>query len=111
MVASRLMSIAVGVVVVLSACGGSEDKGKTPSRARASCAADSECVVTDRSHCCAPCLEAPRAIPALAFEQQKNKCAAVECGAASDRIECPKVESKDGFVAKCNDGTCAAVKR
>jgi hypothetical protein len=102
--------IALGALL---SCGSSEDKApaKTPSGARASCAADSECVITNQRACCPACAEAPYAIPTLAFEQHKNKCAAAACVAPSDRIECPKVDPVEMFVAKCKEGTCAAIKR
>ena len=48
-------SAAGGVFLAISACGAPEDKGKTPSGARASCASDSECVITNQSGCCAAC--------------------------------------------------------
>jgi hypothetical protein len=100
------------LVVIVAACGGSDDKGmgKTPTGARASCAGDSDCVVSDQSGCCKACPDQPFGMPSLAYEQQKNKCAVVECGTKSDRIECSKVDSKDAYAAICKDGTCA-VKR
>ena len=109
--ATSLGLVALTVVLtVLMACGSSKNEGKTPSGARASCAADSDCVVTDRSNCCAPCKARPFAMPTLAFEQQENRCSAVDCAPASDRIECPPVPPRTLFVAKCKDGTCAAVQ-
>ena len=107
----RAASLAVAVLLLHPSCAGGGKEGKTPSGARASCAEDADCTVVDSVNCCAPCLEAPRAIPTLAFERQANRCDAVECEPASDRIECPKVEPKAVFVAKCKDGTCAAVRR
>lgn len=104
-----LVALSVGVTTLV-ACGSSKNEGKTPSGARASCAADGDCVVTDRSNCCAPCKAHPFAIPMLAFEQQENRCAVVDCAPASDRIECSAVPPKTLFVAKCKDGTCAAVQ-
>ena len=92
---------------ILFACGGSEKEGKTPSGARASCAADSDCVVSDRAACCKACPDQPFGMPSLNYTQMENKCASAKCPDSSDRIECPKVESKDGFVAICKEGTCA----
>ena len=97
--------------LVIAACGSSEKEGKTPSGARASCASDTDCVVTDRSACCRACPEQPFAIPTLNHTQIENKCAVVECAAKSDRIECPKVEPKDAFLAICKEGTCAVRKK
>jgi len=116
---SLLLRIGTVSTLVFFACGGSGDQqpGKTPSGARASCSNDAECVVTNEgggnSACCAACPDAPRAIPQLAFEQHKNKCAATSCVAQSstDRVECPVVEPVAHFVAKCKEGTCAAVKK
>lgn len=104
-------------VLMFCACGGgggeAQQPGKTPSGARASCSTDVDCVLTsdEGGACCAPCPGSPRAIPQLAFEQHKNKCAAVDCKPPSDRIECPKVEPLTQFVAKCKEGTCAAVHK
>jgi hypothetical protein len=100
---------AVGLVIV--ACSGSSGEGKTPSGARASCAGDGDCVVTDHSACCLACPEQPFAIPTLNHAQIENKCAAVDCAAKSDRIECPKVEPKEAFLATCKEGTCAVRKK
>jgi hypothetical protein len=98
----------LSVVAIVCACGG--PSAKTPAGARASCSADSECVVTTESSCCQSCPDAPRAIPTLAFEQMKNRCAEKDCAARSDRIECAKVEASTGWVPRCKDGTCAALK-
>lgn len=108
---ARLLASVFTVLFVVAACGGSEDKGKTPSGARASCAADSDCVVSDKTGCCKACPDQPFGIPRLNAEQMENKCRVAECAAPSDRIECPKVESKDAFVAICKDGTCAVKKK
>ncbi len=102
------VAVAVGV---LAACGGSEPKGKTPSGARASCSADSECALTDTSGCCKACKEEPLALPILAFEQQTHRCRSVECPPPDERIECPAVSAVSAYVAVCSDGTCAARKR
>ena len=106
------VTLATVLLCVVGACGGADNKGTTPTGARASCGSDSDCAVTDLSPgCCQSCRDAPHAIPTLAFEQQKNRCSVVDCAPSSDRIECPKVEPIDGFVAKCKEGTCAATKR
>jgi hypothetical protein len=111
--AKRAIHVGAVFVLLLAACGGSSSAGpgKTSTGARASCEADTDCVVTDTTSCCAPCLDAPRAIPALAQAQREKTCGTVDCAPASDRIECPKVEPKAGYVAKCIDGTCSAVKK
>lgn len=105
-----MVSVAA-VLTVLVACGGSRDEGKTPSGARASCASDSECVITNKSGCCAACPEAPHALPTLALEQRKSRCAEAACAPASDRIECPNVDPPEVYLAKCKEGTCTVVKR
>ncbi len=105
------VALALVGLVVIAACGGSEDKGKTPSGARASCASDGDCVVSDTTGCCKACPNQPFGVPSLNAEQQKNKCASMKCPEASDRIECPKVAAKDGFVAICKEGTCAVKPR
>src|SRR4051812_24540345 len=98
---SRIAAVLAALTLIVAACGGSEDKGKTPSGARASCASDSDCTISDSSGCCKSCPDQPFGMPTLKAEQLQNKCAAVDCSAQSDRIECPKVESKDAFVAIC----------
>lgn len=108
---SRIAVTLAALTVIVVACGGSEDKGKTPSGARASCASDSDCVISDTSGCCKSCPDQPFGMPSLKAEQLKNKCAAASCAAPSDRIECPKVDPVDAFVAICKEGTCAAKKK
>lgn len=107
----RVLGSLAAVGFVLFACGGSANEGKTPSGARASCASDGDCVVSDHAACCKACLDQPFGMPSLSYAQMENKCAAVDCAAPSDRIECPKVEPKDAFVAICKEGTCAVRKK
>ena len=99
------------VALVIAACGGSEKEGRTPAGGKVSCAADSDCVVADHAACCKACLEQPFGLPVLNAQQIENKCAVVECATKSDRIECPKVEPKEAFVAICKEGTCAVKKK
>jgi hypothetical protein len=106
----RVGSILFALAIVVVACGGSETPGKTPSGARASCASDSDCVVSDHSDCCQSCPTEPFGMPQLRSEQLKNKCADKSCPERSDRIECPKVQPVAGFVAYCKEGTCAVKK-
>lgn len=107
----RVKVLIAGLGILIAACGSSEDKTKTPSGARASCQEDSECVLVTATTCCAICQSEPRAIPKEDHVRQENKCATLDCAKASDRVECPKVASPDGFVAKCKDRTCAAVPK
>lgn len=101
-----------GAALLVAACGSdAPPPGKTPTGARASCAADADCVISTGEGCCKACAENPHAIPGIVQEQQRSKCAAVDCAASSDRIECPKVDSPAAYVARCQAGTCAAVKR
>jgi len=107
-----LLLAALAPFALVVACGGGDDKSKTPSGARASCQADADCVVTtEQVGCCAACPDKPHAIPQLSFEQHKNACVAASCPAPSDRIECPQVDSPLGYVATCDHGTCAAIKK
>jgi len=96
--------------VVIAACASAP--AKTPSGAPASCASDGDCVVTDFAGCCACCKAEPRALPRIEAERQQHACASASCTACDERIECPKVTGRlAGFVARCKDGTCAAVPR
>jgi len=107
----KFAAFVVSGAVVLAACGGSKD-GRTPSGARASCSEDADCMVTNEgSGCCPACPDVPRAIPKFAYEQRKNRCAAVDCPPASDRIECSQVEPVEAYVARCKKGVCIAEKR
>lgn len=108
---ARGVSCLAVVAFIIAACGGSEKEGRTPAGGRASCAADSDCVVADHSACCRACNEQPFGLPLLNYQQVENKCAVVECQTKSDRIECPKVEPKEAFVAICKEGTCAVKKK
>ncbi|AKU93888.1 hypothetical protein AKJ09_00552 [Labilithrix luteola] len=107
----RGLVVTLAIVGIFTACGGSGESARTPSGGRASCASDSDCVVVTKTGCCSACPDTPRAIPSNVFEQQKNRCAAVECAPASDRIECPRVNGPEGYVAVCKERTCEAVKR
>lgn len=103
--------LAVVFTFVFAACGGSEKEGKTPSGARASCAADTDCVVSDHAACCKACPDQPFGMPSLNYEQMEHKCAVIDCTPRSERIECAKVEPKEAFVAICKEGTCAVKKK
>jgi hypothetical protein len=104
-----LVAVVVSLALVV-ACG-STPPGRTPSGGYISCSSDAECVVTTFSGCCACCPGEPRAVPSAKLEAQQNRCAAAGCPACSDRLECPKASPVASFVAKCNDGTCAAVPK
>jgi hypothetical protein len=99
------------VVVAVVACSGSESATKTPSGARASCAADADCEVTNFAGCCACCESTAHAVPVLALSQQRSHCGVKECAACSTNIACASIERAEGYVARCKDGTCAAVRR
>jgi hypothetical protein len=109
-VRTLLSTVGVAVIVVVTACGGEPSPARTPAGGRASCAKDSDCVVTDRSGCCDACPRAPFAIPSLVSEQRKNQCSVVECAAPPAGVVCAKVDSPVGYVARCREGTCAAEK-
>lgn len=108
---ARFLPHVLVVLAVFCACGGSDERGKTPSGVRASCAVDADCVVTDMSDCCARCRQAPHAVPKPDYEQRERTCAVIDCTLERGPFECRTVDSKDGYVAKCHAGTCAAVKR
>ena len=95
------------VLAVLAACG-SRDPDRTRFGAKASCHVDSDCTLVDKTSCCSACPESPRAIPVESAELRKRQCAEAHCPAPSERIECPKVESSKGFIARCDEGTCSA---
>jgi hypothetical protein len=102
------------LVVALVACGllvacGKTEPGRTPSGGKISCASDSGCVVTNHTTCCSCCDGPPVALPNDEHARLENKCAAADCPACSASIACAKVEPVSAFVARCIDGTCAAV--
>ena len=101
---------ALSFLALAVACGSSDPPLRTPAGARASCAADADCVVTSSSGCCACCKDAPHAIPQPEFARKERTCAAVDCAPCTEGIQCPKVEDASAFVAKCREGTCAAVR-
>lgn len=106
-----LGSVALLLLTFAAACGKSEALGKTPSGARASCASDSDCVLTTTTSCCSCCPNAPAALPKEEQERKESECARVSCKPCDEKIECAKVESIESFVAKCKDGACAAVHK
>jgi hypothetical protein len=106
----HLFVFAFVAVVGLSAgaCGKSEP-GRTPSGGKISCSSDSDCVVVNRTSCCTCCDGLAVAIPKDEQGRIDKKCSVVDCQACSASIACPKVEPVSAFVAKCTEGTCAAV--
>lgn len=108
---ARAWLVAAVVLAIVAACGGGAEPGRTPSGGRASCATDDECAISTSKGCCNACPDQPFAVPAYTLEQQQNKCKTAACAAASDRIECPKTDAKDMYVAVCKEGTCAAKKK
>ncbi len=95
-------------IAVLAACA-SSPPARTPSGAPASCHADTDCVVTDFAGCCACCKAEPHAVPKDEAERQQHACAA--CAPCSAGIECPKIAGRVAeLVARCKEGTCAAVR-
>lgn len=98
--------LALGV----AACG-SDPPSRTPSGARASCIADTDCVVTDFTGCCSCCRSAPHALPKAEADRQTAACATRDCPACADNLTCAPVRSATEYDARCVDGTCAAVAR
>jgi hypothetical protein len=96
------------VAGAIAACGKTEP-GRTPAGGKVTCASDSDCVVVNRTSCCTCCDGVAVAIPKDEQARVEKKCAAADCQACSASIACPKVEPTSAFVAKCTDGTCAAV--
>ena len=108
----RLISSMLAGFVLVAACGGEGPApGKTSAGAKASCAADDDCVIVAKAACCVSCPDQPRAIPKFAEQRLADQCAATKCAPASDRVECPKVDDPKAFVAKCSGGTCQAAPR
>ena len=97
------------VLALLAACG-SRDPDRTRLGAKASCHEDGDCTLVTKTSCCAACPESPRAIPVESAELRKRQCAETTCPAPSERIECPKVDASQRFIARCDEGTCSASK-
>jgi hypothetical protein len=93
---------------VVAACGKSEP-GRTPSGGKISCTSDADCRVVNHTSCCTCCDGVAVAIPKEEEARIEGKCATVDCQACSASIACPKVEPVSAFVARCTEGTCAAV--
>jgi hypothetical protein len=107
----KLFAASLAALALAVACASSGPPARTPSGARASCSAAADCVVTNFGGCCACCKDAVHAVPASDFAHRQHQCSVVDCSACADGIVCPKVEDAAGFVAKCQDGTCAAVRK
>jgi hypothetical protein len=107
-------AVAWGALVTIAAfggCGGSEGPPTTPTGARASCAVDADCTITDFATCCACCPGAAYASPVLTLSQRKATCAKQECPACSENVTCkpPGGAKLSDVVAKCKDHACVAV--
>jgi hypothetical protein len=107
----RSIASLTALVVLFLACASSPPPGRTPSGGYTSCTSDADCVVTTFGGCCACCPDTPRAVPASKLEAQRTSCARADCATCSDRIDCPKTEPVSAFVARCQDGTCAALRK
>lgn len=105
----RLSAALVVLSLVVGACA-SRDPERTRLGAKASCHVDSDCTIVTQTSCCSACPESPRAIPVESAELRKRQCAAESCKAPSDRIACPAVASPQGYIARCDQGTCSATK-
>jgi hypothetical protein len=97
-------------LVAIAACG-SDPPARTPAGAKASCFADTDCVVTDFTTCCSCCRSAPHALPKVEAGRQTDRCKVADCAPCADNLTCAPQPPTTDFVAKCNEGTCAAVKR
>jgi hypothetical protein len=106
---SLLLSV-VSVASVVAACGGGDAPSRTPAGGLATCRADTDCVVTDRKGCGRCCASDPVALPKEEIERQQHLCEISDFPACAPNIECPKVAPTSQFIAKCKEGTCAAVK-
>jgi hypothetical protein len=98
------------VTAVITACGGGDPPTRTPAGGLVTCRADADCVLTDHTSCNRCCASNPLALPKDKHERQQNLCAAVDMEPCAPNIECPKVAPLSQYVAKCKEGTCAAVK-
>ena len=99
-------------VVFLSIGACASGPAKTPTGALASCHGDDDCVVTDFAACCACCKSEPRALPRGEDARRRNACTPESCPKCDEHIECANVQRRVAdLVAKCDQGTCAAVPR
>jgi hypothetical protein len=107
----RCGALGLPLLLIIGACA-SRGPARTPTGARASCSSDDDCIVTDFAGCCPCCKIEPYAAPRGDAARRKNACAATECTACDPNVVCPKVVGRVAdLVAKCKDGTCAAVAR
>lgn len=105
----RLSAALFVLTLVVGACA-HRDPDRTRLGAKASCHADSDCTVVTQTSCCSACPESPRAIPVESADLRDRQCKEAHCPPSSDRIECPAVASPQGYIARCDQGTCAATK-
>jgi hypothetical protein len=104
----RTAAVMTALFVAGLACGGGRAPGRTPSGGYVSCSSDDDCTITTFAGCCACCPDPPHAVPAAKLEQQQKRCAAADCGACSQRVDCPRSADVSAFTARCKEGTCAA---
>lgn len=102
--------ILLALLVAFVACGSDPPPAKTPSGARASCAADDDCEITTFSSCCACCPTAPYAAPKPELAKKKVGCDPKKCAACNADVECPALEQR-ALVAHCRSGECKAEPR
>jgi len=99
------------VASIVTACGGGEAPTRTPAGGLVTCRADADCVLSEQAGGCLGCCKSnPLALPKDEYERQQRKCANVGMVACDPNIECPKVAPLSQYVARCKEGTCAAVK-
>jgi hypothetical protein len=99
------------VAAVVTACGGGDAPARTPAGGLVTCRADADCVLSEHAGSCIACCKSnPLALPKDEYERQQRKCENLGMVACAPNIECPKVAPISEFVAKCKEGTCAAMR-
>ncbi len=81
-------------------------KPEIPTVTPSTCSADSDCVVSDFTDCCAPCPGTPRAMTHFDLERRRKACTEVECAQQKGRVRCEPTERVDQLRAVCRDRTC-----
>jgi hypothetical protein len=109
----KTLASVIVLVLVVAACGKSDPETKSVANAeRPTCRTAADCTMTTFSGCCSCCEAAPRAMLKTELDRQQGRCAAVDCQACKEDLECVKNERLDSFDAVCNEGgTCVAQKK
>ena len=104
------------LLLLLVACGASTPDSQVDFVApEEACERDDECVITDLPIGCCDCCSCsvPYAIRRDALEANREECAAMDCTARHEELECAIVEcarcplTDEVFHAVCESGRCA----